>query len=145
MSSGFLQVGTRLAISFSHLKVLIRRSSRRSPAGRHPSSHPSSKRLLSTSTSNVLLYLTGHGGEDFLKFQDAEELGAWDLADAIAQMREKRRYNELLLLVDTCQASSMYSKLYSPGVIGVGSALTGQNSYSVSGHRGDVHVEPRIY
>ncbi|PWN22825.1 hypothetical protein BCV69DRAFT_280432 [Microstroma glucosiphilum] len=98
--------------------------------GRHPSSHPSSKRLLSTSTSNVLLYLTGHGGEDFLKFQDAEELGAWDLADAIAQMREKRRYNELLLLVDTCQASSMYSKLYSPGVIGVGSALTGQNSYS---------------
>lgn len=98
--------------------------------GRHPTSTPSSKRLLSTSSSNVLLYLTGHGGEDFLKFQDSEELGAWDLADAIAQMHEKKRYNEMLIIVDTCQANSMYSKIYSPNVIAVGSSKVGQNSYS---------------
>ena len=98
--------------------------------GRHPTSTPSSKRLLSTSNSNVLLYLTGHGGEDFLKFQDSEELGAWDLADAIAQMHEKKRYNEMLIIVDTCQANSMYSKIYSPNVIAVGSSKVGQNSYS---------------
>ncbi|CAO1620052.1 unnamed protein product [Parajaminaea phylloscopi] len=98
--------------------------------GRHPSAHPNSKRLLSDSNSNVFVYMTGHGGEDFLKFQDAEELGAWDLADAIAQMHEKRRYNELLLMVDTCQANSMYSKIYSPNVIAVGSSRVGQNSYS---------------
>lgn len=100
--------------------------------GRHPVGHPNRKRLMSTSTSNVLIYMTGHGGEDFLKFQDAEELGAWDLADAIAQMDEKKRYNELMVLVDTCQANSMYSKIYSPRVIGVGSSRVGQNSYSVS-------------
>ncbi|CAO1615948.1 unnamed protein product [Sympodiomycopsis kandeliae] len=98
--------------------------------GRHPYSTPSSKRLLSTSTSNVLLYLTGHGGQDFLKFQDSEELGAWDLADAISQMYEKKRYNEMLIIVDTCQANSMYSKIYSPNVIAVGSSKIGQNSYS---------------
>lgn len=98
--------------------------------GRHPSSHPASKRLMSDASSNVLLYLTGHGGEDFLKFQDAEELGAWDLADAIGQMHEKRRYHELLFIIDTCQANSMYSKIYSPDVIAVGSSEVGQNSYS---------------
>ncbi|PWN30342.1 hypothetical protein BDZ90DRAFT_225203 [Jaminaea rosea] len=98
--------------------------------GRHPPSLPASKRLLSDSSSNVLLYLTGHGGEDFLKFQDAEELGAWDLADALGQMDAKRRYHELLFIIDTCQANSMYSKIYSPNVIAVGSSQVGQNSYS---------------
>ena len=31
---------------------------------------PRSKRLLSDARSNVLVYLTGHGGDEFLKFQD---------------------------------------------------------------------------
>lgn len=34
----------------------------------------------------------GHGGDNFLKFQDTEEINAHDLADAIAQMEEKKRY-----------------------------------------------------
>jgi phosphatidylinositol glycan class K len=41
--------------------------------------HPRSKRLLSDDRSNVLVYMTGHGGEDFLKFQDNEELTSQDL------------------------------------------------------------------
>jgi glycosylphosphatidylinositol transamidase (GPIT) subunit GPI8 len=39
-----------------------------------------------------LVYMTGHGGKEFLKFQDAEEISAFDLADAFAQMWEKKRY-----------------------------------------------------
>lgn len=35
---------------------------------------PRSKRLLSDATSNVLVYLAGHGGDDFMKFQDQEEI-----------------------------------------------------------------------
>jgi phosphatidylinositol glycan class K len=35
--------------------------------------------------------MTGHGGDEFLKFQDAEELSAKDLADCIEQMNEKNR------------------------------------------------------
>ena len=31
---------------------------------------PRSKRLLSDARSNVLVYMTGHGGDEFLKFQD---------------------------------------------------------------------------
>ena len=36
--------------------------------------------------------MTGHGGDEFLKFQDNEEISAFDIADAIEQMHEKRRY-----------------------------------------------------
>ena len=53
-------------------------------------------------------------------------------ADAIEQMWEKRRYHELLFMIDTCQASTMASKIYSPNVLAVGSSMKGQNSYSYS-------------
>ena len=48
----------------------------------------------------VLLYIqlcwyacmcTGHGGEDFLQFQDAQEISNAELADAFGQMWQKRR------------------------------------------------------
>ena len=42
--------------------------------GRLPPSTPKSKRLLSDERSNILVYMTGHGGDGFLKFQDAEEV-----------------------------------------------------------------------
>lgn len=91
---------------------------------------PRSKRLLSNSGSNILIYMTGHGGDEFLKFQDAEEISAFDLADAFGQMWEGKRYNEVLFMVDTCQANTMYSKFYAPGVIATGSSDLGQSSYS---------------
>lgn len=67
--------------------------------GRVEDEVPRSKRLLTDDRSNVLVFMTGHGGEDFLKFQDNEELGAQDIADAFAQMWEKKRYHELLFMI----------------------------------------------
>jgi len=46
---------------------------------------------LTDASSNVFVYMTGHGGNEFLKFQDNEEVSAFDIADAIEQMSEKRR------------------------------------------------------
>ena len=60
-------------------------------AGRVEDSVPRSKRLLTDERSNILVYLTGHGGNEFLKFQDNEELSAFDLADAFEQMWQKNR------------------------------------------------------
>lgn len=42
------------------------------------------------------------------------------------------RYNEIFLMVDTCQAYSMTQKLYSPNILAVGSSLVGEDSLSVS-------------
>jgi GPI-anchor transamidase subunit K len=68
--------------------------------GRVDPSVPRSKRLLSDDRSNVFVYMTGHGGDEFLKFQDSEEIGAQDLADAFEQMWQKRRYVVGLLLFE---------------------------------------------
>ena len=75
--------------------------------------------------------MTGHGGDEFLKFQDAEEINAFDIADAFEQMWEKRRYHEILFMIDTCQANTMYSKLYSPNILASGSSELDESSYSV--------------
>lgn len=93
-----------------------------------------SKQLLSDENSNILIYMTGHGGDGFLKFQDSEELTNVELADAFEQMHQKRRYNEILLVTETCQAESMGTRLYSPNIIAVGSSHIGEDSLS---HHGD--------
>ncbi|KNE63028.1 hypothetical protein AMAG_08195 [Allomyces macrogynus ATCC 38327] len=97
---------------------------------RMPEHTPRSKRLLTDEKSRILVFMTGHGGDEFLKFQDKEELGAQDLADAFAQMWEKRRYREVLFMVDTCQANTLYSRISAPNVVAVGSSAKDESSYS---------------
>ncbi|KAG6908428.1 hypothetical protein DXG01_004653 [Tephrocybe rancida] len=117
--------------------------------GRMDPSVPRSKRLLTDDRSNVFVYMTGHGGNEFLKFQDNEEISAFDIADAFEQMYQKKRrvstsfcalrstyetgprsYNEIFFMIDTCQANTMYSKFYSPNILATGSSRLGENSYS---------------
>lgn len=104
---------------------------------RWPASHPTSKRLMTDDRSNILIYMTGHGGNEFLKFQDSEEISSFDLADAFEQMWEKKRYHELLFMIDTCQANTMYPAFYTPNIIATGSSAKDQSSYS---HHADQDV-----
>ncbi|XP_030753418.1 putative GPI-anchor transamidase [Sitophilus oryzae] len=105
--------------------------------GRLPPGTPRSKQLLSDEGSNVLIYLTGHGGDGFLKFQDSEEITSQEMADALEQMWQKQRYHEVFFMIDTCQAASMYERFYSPNILAVGSSMVGEDSLS---H----HVDPAI-
>ncbi|XP_055315993.1 putative GPI-anchor transamidase [Sitodiplosis mosellana] len=105
--------------------------------GRTQTGTPRSKKLLTDPGSNILIYLTGHGGDGFLKFQDSEEITNHELADAFEQMWQKQRYNEIFFMIDTCQAASMYEKFYSPNILAVASSLVGEDSLS---H----HVDPAI-
>ncbi|EGO03628.1 hypothetical protein SERLA73DRAFT_175181 [Serpula lacrymans var. lacrymans S7.3] len=98
--------------------------------GRMDASVPRSKRLLTDDRSNIFVYMTGHGGNEFLKFQDNEEISAFDIADAFEQMWQKKRYNEIFFMIDTCQANTMYSQFYSPNILATGSSEIGENSYS---------------
>lgn len=104
---------------------------------RWPKEHPKSKRLLTDENSNIFIYMTGHGGADFLKFQDAEEIASQDLADAFEQMHEKKRYNEIFFMIDTCQANTMFSKIYSPNILAIGSSELHESSYS---HHSDTEI-----
>uniref|UniRef100_A0A5F8GM00 GPI-anchor transamidase n=1 Tax=Monodelphis domestica TaxID=13616 RepID=A0A5F8GM00_MONDO len=105
--------------------------------GRVPPSTPRSKRLLSDDRSNILIYMTGHGGNGFLKFQDSEEITNVELADAFEQMWQKRRYHEMLFIIDTCQGASMYERFYSPNVMALASSQVGEDSLS---HQPDLAI-----
>lgn len=76
--------------------------------------------------------MSGHGGDGFLKFQDSEEISDIELADVMEQMWQKRRYNQILFMVDSCQAESMFLKFYSPNILAVASSKVGEDSLSVS-------------
>lgn len=82
--------------------------------------------------SNILIYLTGHGGDEFFKFQDVEEILAEQLANTIAQMNAESLYREILFIADTCQAFTLGQKLgyVTPNVTFIGSSLKGQSSYA---------------
>lgn len=112
--------------------------------GRVRAGTPRNKRLLSDDRSNLFVYMTGHGGDGFLKFQDHEEITNQELADAFQQMWEKHRYNKIFFMIDTCQAASMYRLLTAPNILATGSSLVGEDSYS---HQHDssigVHVIDR--
>jgi phosphatidylinositol glycan class K len=80
--------------------------------------------------SNILIYLTGHGGDSFFKFQDAEEVLASQLASALSFMHERGLYRNVLLLADTCQAFTLGDAVAAPNVTVVGSSLRGESSYA---------------
>ncbi|KAI9908458.1 hypothetical protein PsorP6_004029 [Peronosclerospora sorghi] len=98
--------------------------------GRHEPGTPVSKKLDTDENSNIFIYMSGHGGDGFLKFQDFEEMSSQDLADSIQEMHVKKRYNEIFFMVDTCQAGSLSNAIQSPKVVTIGSSKTGENSYA---------------
>jgi glycosylphosphatidylinositol transamidase (GPIT) subunit GPI8 len=64
--------------------------------------------------------------------KDVDELAASDLHAALAEMARKQRFRQLLLVLDTCEAQSMFvqQEFNVPGVIAVGSSSLGENSYA---------------
>ena len=89
--------------------------------------------LTSDEHSHVLVYLTGHGGDSFFKFQDVEELLAEQLAETIHQMHVAAKYQQLLVIADTCQAFTLFDKIIErqiPNVSMIGSSLRDQSSYA---------------
>ena len=80
--------------------------------------------------SNVFVYWTGHGGDEFFKFQDVEEITAGDIAELVDEMRRMDLYKNLLFLADTCQAFTLANHIAAENVYAIGSSLQGENSYA---------------
>eukprot|EP00914_Ancora_sagittata_P011044 GHVO01021561.1.p1 GENE.GHVO01021561.1~~GHVO01021561.1.p1 ORF type:complete len:235 (+),score=33.57 GHVO01021561.1:92-706(+) len=74
--------------------------------------------------------MTGHGGDEFLKFRDWEEISSRDIGNALQQMWEQKRYKRVLFVSETCQAATLQNEFYSPNIIAAGCSKKDQNSYS---------------
>lgn len=96
---------------------------------KHDPNVPNSKRINTDENSNIFIFMSGHGGNNFLKFQDSEEISSEDLSDAFKEMYKNKKYKSILFIADTCQAGSLLN-FDSPNIIGIGSSKVGQNSYS---------------
>lgn len=108
--------------------------------GRHDEHElPSRKLPPLTNSSNIFIFMTGHGGDGFFKFHDLEEISTPDFQSIFQQMHILQRYHSILFITDTCQAFTLSEGIgegsnedenIAPNVISVGSSLRDENSYA---------------
>jgi len=100
--------------------------------GSYDTHTPISKRLDSDENSNIFLYLTGHGGDEFLKFHDNEEISSEDLMMMIDIMQQRKRFKQMFIVIDTCQAETLFQQIVPKynNIMVLSSSLKGENSYA---------------
>ena len=76
--------------------------------GRYDEYFPQSKKLQTNADSRIWMYWNGHGGENFFKIQDTELIHSEDLAKVFDEMHLKGMYKEMVMLIDTCEALSLF-------------------------------------
>ena len=80
--------------------------------------------------NNLLIYLTGHGGDQFFKFRDEEEITARDIANLMENLHKENKFQKTLLVADTCQAFTIFDKVETENVLALGTSLRGENAYA---------------
>ncbi|KAG9393703.1 Peptidase C13, legumain [Carpediemonas membranifera] len=111
----------------------------------------STRRFEPDADSSVIVYITGHGGEQFIKFHDQHEMLAPDFASTFEDMIAMGRAKRVLFLSDTCKSGTLFDNLVGESqdsfhtrdgvelpssgeasfdVVGIASAHTGEDSYA---------------
>jgi len=110
--------------------------------GRHEQFTPAYQRLHDIDEdTNLFLYTTGHGGDTFFKFRDAEDYARKDLRGVFEQLQIMNRFRSILYLSDTCQAfttapntqienEESYGGITLENVYSIASSMKDENSYS---------------
>ena len=62
---------------------------------------PQSVQLCLNNETDLFIYLTGHGGEEFLKIKDQEELTKQMLVEALENLKRKNMFRKQLFVIDT--------------------------------------------
>ena len=87
--------------------------------------------------SHLLVLLTGHGGDNFFKFQDEEELTSQDISNLLDELVRRRKFKKILFIADTCQAFTLFDKVTTPNVYALGTSLRNENAYA---HHSDIDI-----
>lgn len=87
----------------------------------------------------LVVLLTGHGGDDFLKIHEDEDLTGGDLAATLEAAATHAP--QTLVFVDTCQASTLCAAVTAPRTLCVSSSALGESSRALhADHVLGVHV-----
>ncbi len=77
-----------------------------------------------------MIYMNGHGGENFFKIQDTQVVHSEDFAKVLNEMSLKGLYSDVMLILDTCEAMSLFDNVEAPNIVMVGSSVTGEHALS---------------
>ncbi|OAG29664.1 phosphatidylinositol glycan, class K [Nematocida displodere] len=93
-------------------------------------------------TTNLLIYLTGHGGDGFIKYCNRKYYYTDDLTDALIRLQAVRPLNKVFFISDTCQADTLIdASRLPPNVSVLSTSLKGESSHSAN-FNNDLNIYP---
>ena len=80
--------------------------------------------------SKLLVYLSIHGGEYFIKFRTKSVILTQEANRTLWEAFYKGRFSEIVFILDTCEAFSLFDAVTVPNIYFVGSSLIDQKAKS---------------
>ena len=90
------------------------------------------RQLNSDKNSRIIVIITSHGGENFIKVRNFLVVLTDELNRTLNEMYIKGKYKEIIFVLDTCEGYTLYNHVNIPNIYFVSSSALGQKSQSYS-------------
>ena len=90
------------------------------------------RQLNSDKNSRIVVIITSHGGENFIKVRNFLVVLTDELNRTLNEMYIKGKYKEIIFVLDTCEGYTLYNHVNIPNIYFVSSSALGQKSQSYS-------------
>ena len=93
------------------------------------------RNLNTNRNSRIFIYITSHGGDRFIKFRGKYVILSEDLNRALIEMYDKGRYKEILFVLDTCEAFTLYDNVnteLAPNIYFIASSIYDEKASSIN-------------
>lgn len=90
------------------------------------------RKMNTNENSKILIIITSHGGENFIKIRNRSVILSDELNRALNEMYLKGRYKEILFVLDTCEGFSLFEYVEAPNIYFVTSSVKHQKALSHS-------------
>ena len=100
--------------------------------GRKLNQYNGFRQLKSNKDSKILIIITSHGGENFIKVRNYLVVLTDELNRTLNEMYIKGKYKELLFVLDTCEGYTLYDNVNVPNIYFISSSALGQKASSYS-------------
>ena len=100
--------------------------------GRKMSQFNSFRQLNTNKNSRILVIVTSHGGEGFIKVRNTMVILSDELHRTLNEMYIKEKFKEMIFILDTCEGYSLFDNVKVPNVYFVTSSSYNQKAHSYS-------------
>lgn len=93
------------------------------------------RKLNTNENSRIVMYITSHGGDGFIMIRGKSVVLSEDFNKALIEMYNKKRYKEILFILDTCEAYTFYNNVntdLAPNIYFIASSIKDQKASSIN-------------